>query len=132
MIDLNDYRLAWQVYLSIGILALVVWFFIVRGINILWLRYWLNFAAAAFLLTPDRHPSAPDLWVPASASATLSWVTEGLEVALPTLVALGAAQLLAIFLTLIVMNWPSMKKSTTSRSGDVKRPQVRKRSINPI
>jgi hypothetical protein len=125
MIDLNDYRLAWQVYLSIGILALVVWFFIVRGINILWLRYWLNFAAAAFLLTPYRHPSAPDLWVPASASATLSWVTEGLEVALPTLVTLGAAQLLAIFLTLIVLNWPGMEKPNTSKSGDVKQPKVR-------
>tara|TARA_R110002167_G_scaffold253411_1_gene459704 strand:+ start:2269 stop:2679 length:411 start_codon:yes stop_codon:yes gene_type:complete len=118
MINLDDYRLAWQVYLGVGVLAMLIWFLLLRKIPSVFVRYWLLFAALAFLFVPGRHPAAPQLWVPGSASVVLSMVTEGIETALPTLIILAAGQILALILALAAMVWLSgdKKASTPSKS----------------
>ncbi|MDF1691081.1 MAG: hypothetical protein P1U47_01810 [Zhongshania sp.] len=107
MIDLDDYRLAWQVYLGVGVLAMVLWFLLLRRIPSVFVRYWLLFAALAFLFVPGRHPAAPQLWVPGSAAAVLSLLTEGIESAMPILISLGAGQILALIMGLAAMIWLS-------------------------
>ena len=85
MINLDDYRLAWQVYMGVGALAIAVWFLLLRRISSVFVRYWLLFAAVAFLFIPGRHPASPELWVPGSAAAVLTVLTEGIEDAMSIL-----------------------------------------------
>ncbi|MEX1667713.1 hypothetical protein AB4876_02255 [Zhongshania guokunii] len=105
MIDLDDYGLAWQVYLGVGVVAMLLWFLLLRRISSVFVRYWLLFAALAFLFVPGRHPAAPHLWVPGSPAAVLSLLTEGVESAMPILIILGAGQILALILGLAAMTW---------------------------
>ncbi len=100
MINIDDYRLAWQVYLGVGSLAMLVWFWLLRRISSVFLRYWLLFAALAFLFIPGRHPAEPELLVPGSASAVLSLMTEGIESAMSTVILLAAGQILALILAI--------------------------------
>jgi hypothetical protein len=121
MINLDDYRLAWQVYLGVGVLAMLMWFLLLRKMSSVFVRYWLLFAALAFLFVPGRHPAAPQLWVPGSASAVLSLVTEGIETAMPTLLVLAAGQILALILAFAAMVWLSGdKKSSIPKRSAVK------------
>tara|TARA_R110000772_G_scaffold131761_7_gene240090 strand:- start:18168 stop:18578 length:411 start_codon:yes stop_codon:yes gene_type:complete len=122
MINLDDYRLAWQVYMGVGALAIAVWFLLLRRISSVFVRYWLLFAAVAFLFIPGRHPASPELWVPGSAAAVLTVLTEGIEDAMSILLVLVAGQILALILAAAAMTWapsgqtpaksrPAMKKS---------------------
>lgn len=113
MINLDDYRMAWQVYLGVGALAMLVWFLLLRRIDSVFVRYWLLFAALAFLFIPSSHPAAPELWVPGSTSAVLSLLTEGIESALPSLILLAGGQILALILALSAMTLlPAAPKSS--------------------
>jgi hypothetical protein len=122
MINLDDYRLAWQVYMGVGALAIAVWFLLLRRISSVFVRYWLLFAAVAFLFIPGRHPASPELWVPGSAAAVLTVLTEGIEGAMSILLVLAAGQILALILAAAAMTWvpsgqtpakshPAVKKS---------------------
>ncbi|WP_373091041.1 hypothetical protein [Zhongshania sp.] len=118
MINLDDYRLAWQVYMGVGALAIAVWFLLLRRISSAFVRYWLFFAAAAFLFIPGRHPASPELWVPGSATAVLTVLTEGIEDAMSILLVLVAGQILALILAAATMSWvPSGQTQAKSRPG---------------
>tara|TARA_R110001592_G_scaffold6774_8_gene36817 strand:- start:17885 stop:18289 length:405 start_codon:yes stop_codon:yes gene_type:complete len=96
MIDLNDYRLAWQVYLGVGALAGVIWCLLLRRFPVRVLRFWLMTAGVVFLFLPVRHPDMPELWVPSAGAAVLTLLTDGVEAAVPILVTIGASQILAL------------------------------------
>ncbi|MBB5187380.1 MULTISPECIES: hypothetical protein [Zhongshania] len=116
MINLDDYRLAWQVYMGVGALAILVWFLLLRRISSVFVRYWLFFAGLAFLFIPGRHPASPELWVPGSAAAALTLLTEGIEDAMSILIVMAAGQILALILALAAMTWfTSEQKPTKSR-----------------
>lgn len=102
MVDLSDYQLAWQVYLSVGLIAGVIWCMLLRRIPVLVLRYWLMTAGLVFLFLPARHPDMPDLWVPSAGAAVLAILTEGLENAVPMLVTIGAAQIFALVVGIVL------------------------------
>jgi hypothetical protein len=116
MINLDDYRLAWQVYMGVGALAIAVWFLLLRRISSVFVRYWLLFAAVAFLFIPGCHPASPELWVPGSAAAVLTVLTEGIEDAMSILLVLAAGQILALILAAAAMTWvPSGQTPAKSR-----------------
>lgn len=96
MIDLNDYRLAWQVYLGVGALAGVIWCLLLRRFPVRVLRFWWMTAGVVFLFLPARHPDMAELWVPSAGAAVLTLLTDGVEAAVPILVTIGASQILAL------------------------------------
>lgn len=102
MIDPEDYRIAWQLYLAAGIAASAIWYFLLRAIPLRFVRYWLLLAALAFFFVPTRHPDVESLmWVPASVTAGMGLVSEGLEKTVPTLIICGAAQFIALILAIL-------------------------------
>lgn len=109
MIDPNDYQFAWQVYLAVGLLAILLWVALLWGVKGLFLRLWLILAAAAFLFMPVKHPDDVTLWVPASVGSILSWMTAGLDSAMPAWVALAGGQVLALLLALLA--WMALNRS---------------------
>ncbi|WP_269618390.1 hypothetical protein [Zhongshania sp. BJYM1] len=118
MVDISDYRLAWQVYLGVGLLASVIWCMLLRRLPVPVLRYWLMTAGVVFLFLPARHPDVPDLWVPSAGAAVLSILTEGLESAVPMLVTIGAAQILALLVGILlayVLSGDSKKKVSAAK-----------------
>ncbi|CAA0108135.1 hypothetical protein [Zhongshania aliphaticivorans] len=121
MIDLSDYKLAWQVYLSVGLVAGVIWCMLLRRIPVRVLRYWLMTAGIVFLFLPARHPDMSELWVPSAGAAVLTILTDGLETAVPMLLAMGMAQIgaliVAILLAYIFANGVANPKKTMSADG---------------
>ncbi|AKH69749.1 hypothetical protein IMCC21906_02079 [Spongiibacter sp. IMCC21906] len=105
MIDQGDYQIAWQAYLGCGLLAAVLWLFIVRRIPAAFLRYWLMLAGVIFLFTPVPHPLNPAIWVPGNVAAVLSLMTEGLESAMPIILTMAAGQVLALILAVSLLLW---------------------------
>jgi hypothetical protein len=70
----------------------------------------------AFLFIPGRHPASPELWVPGSAAAVLTVLTEGIEDAMSILLVLAAGQILALILAAAAMTWvPSGQTPAKSR-----------------
>lgn len=102
MIDLNDYRLAWQVYLSVGLVAAIIWCMLLRRLSVPVLKYWLMIAGIVFLFLPVRHPDMTDLWVPSAGAAVLTIFTDGLEAAVPMLLAIGVAQIGALAVAMLL------------------------------
>jgi hypothetical protein len=121
MIDLNDYRLAWQVYLSVGLVAGVIWCLLLRRFPVRVLRYWLMTAGVVFLFLPTRHPDMPELWVPSAGAAVLVLLTDGVEAAVPILVTIGASQILAlvvgVLLAYVFAGTSDIPKKATSKGG---------------
>ncbi|CAA0088205.1 Uncharacterised protein [Zhongshania aliphaticivorans] len=102
MIDLSDYKLAWQVYLSVGLVASVIWCMLLRRLPIRAIRYWLMAAGVVFLFLPVRHPEMSELWVPSAGAAVLSLLTEGLEAAIPMLLVIAISQILALVVGILL------------------------------
>lgn len=114
MIDQGDYKMAWQAYLGCGVLAAVLWLFVVRRIPLAFLRYWLALAGLMFLFTPVPHPQNSALWVPGNVAAVLSLMTEDLETAMPILLTLAAGQILALILAFSLWMWFAKDRSRTA------------------
>ena len=118
MIDLSDYRLAWQVYLSVGLVAAVIWCMLLRRLSVPVLKYWLMIAGIVFLFLPVRHPDMTDLWVPSAGAAVLTIFTDGLEAAVPMLLATAIAQIAAlaagVLLPYVFTNSAGNSKKSTS------------------
>ncbi|POP53041.1 hypothetical protein [Zhongshania marina] len=118
MIDLSDYRLAWQVYLSVGLVAAVIWCMLLRRLSVPVLKYWLMIAGIVFLFLPVRHPDMTDLWVPSAGAAVLTIFTDGLEAAVPMLLAMAIAQIAAlaagVLLPYVFTNSAGNSKKSTS------------------
>ena len=118
MIDLSDYRLAWQVYLSVGLVAAVIWCMLLRRLSVPVLKYWLMIAGIVFLFLPVRHPDMTDLWVPSAGAALLTIFTDGLEAAVPMLLAMAIAQIAAlaagVLLPYVFTNSAGNSKKSTS------------------
>ena len=118
MIDLSDYRLAWQVYLSVGLVAAVIWCMLLRRLSVPVLKYWLMIAGIVFLFLPVRHPDMTDLWVPSAGAAVLTIFTDGLEAAVPMLLAMAIAQSAAlavgVLLPYVFTNSAGNSKKSTS------------------
>ncbi|MFT7403936.1 hypothetical protein [Zhongshania sp.] len=122
MIDLNDYRLAWQVYLSVGLVAGLIWCLLLRRFPVRVLRYWLMTAGVVFLFLPTRHPDMPELWVPSAGAAVLTVLTDGVEAAVPLLVIIGASQILALVVGILLayaFAGDGRSKKATSKGGAV-------------
>ncbi|RNL63941.1 hypothetical protein [Zhongshania marina] len=118
MIDLSDYRLAWQVYLSVGLVAAVIWCMLLRRLSVPVLKYWLMIAGIVFLFLPVRHPDMTELWVPSAGAAVLTIFTDGLEAAVPMLLAMAIAQIAAlaagVLLPYVFTNSAGNSKKSTS------------------
>ena len=121
MIDPNDYQFSWQVYLGVGLLAMLLWGALLWGLKSFFLRLWLILAAAAFLFMPVKHPDDVTLWVPASVGSVLSWITAGLDSAMPALVALGGGQVLALVIALLVAVVLSRRQPQAANSAPAQR-----------
>ncbi|MBQ0760582.1 MAG: hypothetical protein KKF24_14325 [Gammaproteobacteria bacterium] len=102
MIDLSDYKLAWQVYLSVGLVAAVIWCMLLRRLSVPMVKYWLMTAGVVFLFLPARHPDMADLWVPSAGAAVLAILTDGVAAAVPMLVTIAAAQILALVVGILL------------------------------
>ena len=50
MIDQNDYALAWQVYLGVGVIALLLWLLLLRAYRLTGLKLWALLAVAALVI----------------------------------------------------------------------------------
>ena len=118
MIDLSDYRLAWQVYLSVGLVAAVIWCMLLRRLSVPVLKYWLMIAGIVFLFLPVRHPDMTDLCLPSAGAAVLTIFTDGLEAAVPMLLAMAIAQIAAlaagVLLPYVFTNSAGNSKKSTS------------------
>ncbi|GAB3374163.1 hypothetical protein NCG89_01910 [Spongiibacter taiwanensis] len=129
MIDQGDYQLAWQAYLGCGALAIALWIFVVRRLPNTFLRYWLSLAGIAFLFTPVRHPSAPELWVPGNVAGVLGLMTESIEVAMPVLLTLAIGQIVALVVAISLVLW--LGGSKREAAGDAAEPAVRQPAGKP-
>ena len=93
MIDQNDYALAWQVYLGVGVIALLLWLLLLRAYRLTGPKLWALLAVAALVLLPSHHPDVAGLWMPATIGALLSLMTGGIESAMASLIIIGAGQI---------------------------------------
>ena len=101
MIDHNDYTLAWQVYLGVAVVALLLWLLLLRAYRMTGLKLWAVLAVAALLLLPSHHPEVADLWMPATIGALLSLMTGGIESAMASLIIIAAGQIVALLLAIV-------------------------------
>ena len=129
MIDQNDYALAWQVYLGVGVIALLLWLLLLRAYRLTGLKLWALLAVAALVLLPSHHPDVAGLWMPATIGALLSLMTGGIESAMASLIIIGAGQIAALVLaitwTLIAAKKaPSAPANPTPASSERVEPQL--------
>ncbi len=116
MIDGNDMQLAMRLYIGLGGVAILLWLLLFQGMRWGVAKLWLIFAAIAFLFAPVEHADVAGLWVPANTAAVLSWIGNGLDAALPALIALGLGQLIALLLAIVVGALLRQAKPKTSES----------------
>ena len=102
MVDMSDYKLAWQVYLGVGLLAGLIWCMLLRRVQIGVVRYWLMIAGVVFLFLPARHPDVSELWVPSAGGAVLTIFTDGVAKAVPMLIIIVAGQILALVIGVVL------------------------------
>lgn len=101
--DANDVKFAWQIYLGVGAVAMLLWVLLVYKIKAFWLKLLLVLMALAFLFTPVQHPEIEGLWVPGNVAGVMRLMSEGPAEAMPILVIMGAGQGAAMLLTLLFM-----------------------------
>ncbi len=114
----EDVKFAWLIYLSVGIIAVLLWVLLIYKFKSAWLKVMLTLMAVAFLFTPVKHPVENGLWVPGSVASVMHWMSHGLEAAMPILITMGASQMAAILVGVLVLmlrrSWLASRQARAS------------------
>ncbi|MBD2858513.1 hypothetical protein IB286_05775 [Spongiibacter sp. KMU-158] len=97
----EDVKFAWQIYLAVGGVAVLLWALLIWKLKVTGLKVLLILMAVAFLFTPVAHPDVEGLLVPGSVAMVMHWMSHGLKETVPILLVMGFAQIGAIVLSLV-------------------------------